>query len=523
MDIIKPDITAPGVSILAGNSPAPSSSPAGELFQAIAGTSMSSPHIAGVYALLKQAHPDWSAAMAKSAIMTTARQDVFKEDMITKADPFDMGAGRIDLTKAGNPGLVLDKPSLSGGETSAGQTKTITIRAQNISGRADTWDVSGIVTTAGLSIAPASPTLILGAGEWGTIPVTIGTGAGTATGNYEGSLVLVSRAMGTRLHIPAWLRVIPPKSMDVLVIDADGKATGVAGDVRPPYTAMLDSLGLTYTVGFPTNPLDLHRYRAVVVFTGDNAVFANSGFTVAQEDALADYLDSGGRVWVLGQNMALGLDSGTYHSQLDRGRLYSGYLGLAYEADSVNTAGTAGLGPFAGMPLGLSQTSVEGTSSPAFDTDTYNSRGTTKRFFQTGGGNAVSHGRSSDPTLEEERQDYLYRSVSMGFGIEGLTDHRGPARRPDDGLAARPDHGWARLGRGRPRQAGHAGRKRCLQRRGSDHEVPLGLRRRLRLRHDGRPVSQAQVPAPRYLRGADRGHRQPRPHFRRPRRRRSEA
>ncbi|GAA1594845.1 hypothetical protein GCM10009789_56140 [Kribbella sancticallisti] len=114
MDIIKPDITAPGVRILAGNSPTPGADPGGELFQAIAGTSMSSPHIAGVYALLKQAHPDWSAAMAKSAIMTTARQDVVKEDKATKADPFDFGAGHVKpggrVTKGSvfEPGLVYD-------------------------------------------------------------------------------------------------------------------------------------------------------------------------------------------------------------------------------------------------------------------------------------------------------------------------------------------------------------------------------------------------------------------------------
>ncbi|MGI9609546.1 MAG: S8 family serine peptidase, partial [Acidimicrobiia bacterium] len=100
-DIIKPDITAPGVNILAGASPTPylgqSESPApGQLFQSISGTSMSSPHIAGIFALIKQAHPDWSAAVAKSAIMTSARQDVFKEDGTTAADPFDMGAGHVD-------------------------------------------------------------------------------------------------------------------------------------------------------------------------------------------------------------------------------------------------------------------------------------------------------------------------------------------------------------------------------------------------------------------------------------------
>jgi hypothetical protein len=98
LDIIKPDVTAPGISILAGASPIHLGTAAqGELFQAIMGTSMSSPHVAGAFALLKQAHPDWSPAMAKSALMTTAYQDVLKHDYRTRADPFDIGAGHIQL------------------------------------------------------------------------------------------------------------------------------------------------------------------------------------------------------------------------------------------------------------------------------------------------------------------------------------------------------------------------------------------------------------------------------------------
>lgn len=95
-DLIKPDVTAPGVNILAGASPVTfQPAPLGELFQSISGTSMSSPHVAGIFALLKQARPDWSPAIAKSALMTTAHQNVNKEDNLTAADPFDMGAGHI--------------------------------------------------------------------------------------------------------------------------------------------------------------------------------------------------------------------------------------------------------------------------------------------------------------------------------------------------------------------------------------------------------------------------------------------
>ena len=114
-DIIKPDVTAPGVNILAGNSPAALLGSPGESFQAISGTSMSSPHVAGSFALLKQAHPDWSPAIAKSALMTTARQNVVKEDGVTPADPFDVGAGHIDWSRPAvapqsplSPGLVYD-------------------------------------------------------------------------------------------------------------------------------------------------------------------------------------------------------------------------------------------------------------------------------------------------------------------------------------------------------------------------------------------------------------------------------
>jgi hypothetical protein len=107
-DIIKPDVTAPGVQILAGTTPTPFLGAPGQLFQAIQGTSMSSPHVAGVGALLRDAHSDWSPAMIRSALMTTGSQDVQKEDRTTPADPFDIGGGHIRPTPAADPGLVYD-------------------------------------------------------------------------------------------------------------------------------------------------------------------------------------------------------------------------------------------------------------------------------------------------------------------------------------------------------------------------------------------------------------------------------
>jgi len=114
LGVSKPDLTAPGVQILAGHTPLsadPDTGPQGELFQAIAGTSMASPHVAGAAALLMDLHPDWTPGQVKSALMTTARtRGVVREDGVTPAGPFDVGSGRIDLARAGWPGLTFDAP-----------------------------------------------------------------------------------------------------------------------------------------------------------------------------------------------------------------------------------------------------------------------------------------------------------------------------------------------------------------------------------------------------------------------------
>ena len=113
-DWIKPDVTAPGVQVLAGWTPAADQTtadngPPGNLYAAIAGTSMSSPHSAGVSALVKAAHPTWTPAEIKSALMTSSVQTVVKEDGVTPADPFDMGAGSIRADRAVNPTLVFNE------------------------------------------------------------------------------------------------------------------------------------------------------------------------------------------------------------------------------------------------------------------------------------------------------------------------------------------------------------------------------------------------------------------------------
>ncbi|MBV1849538.1 S8 family serine peptidase [Catellatospora tritici] len=105
-DLLKPDITAPGVDVIAATSPASD----GNNFNALSGTSMSAPHISGLAALIMAKHPLWPPMWVKSAIMTTAYQTDNAGNPIQTASgdatPLNYGAGHVDPTKMFDPGLV---------------------------------------------------------------------------------------------------------------------------------------------------------------------------------------------------------------------------------------------------------------------------------------------------------------------------------------------------------------------------------------------------------------------------------
>ncbi|MFS8003681.1 putative tripeptidyl-peptidase II [Helianthus anomalus] len=117
--VLKPDVIAPGVDILAAW---PKDVPPSELpsdtrrsgFNMLSGTSMSCPHVSGLAALLKGAHPDWSPAMIRSAMMTTAYMEdsegkpLLDEQSYNESSVWSTGAGHIDPGKAVDPGLVYD-------------------------------------------------------------------------------------------------------------------------------------------------------------------------------------------------------------------------------------------------------------------------------------------------------------------------------------------------------------------------------------------------------------------------------
>ncbi len=214
-NFIKPDITAPGVQILAATTPTPDSvdgGPAGQYWQAIAGTSMASPHIAGAALLVKAVHPDWTPGQIKSALMTQASTKVVKEDLTTPADPFDMGAGRVNVGTAIDAPLTIsastadmaaytndpehsvdlniasiDAPTMPGRITTSrtvtnvtGGSLTVTPKSKSPAGTKITFSPASAVVASGDSATfdiTVSSTAPMNTQQFAT--VTFGTGAGT--------------------------------------------------------------------------------------------------------------------------------------------------------------------------------------------------------------------------------------------------------------------------------------------------------------------------------------------------------
>ena len=207
-DILKPDVSAPGVNILAGFTPDATNATPGENFAFLSGTSMSTPHVAGVAALLLQAHPDWSPSAIKSSLMTTARQSLFGTDGVSAAHPFDYGAGHIVPNDAVDPGLVyevsndefdafacgtaspavsaqrcadltaagmsfaaadLNQPSIAVGRLASQQT--VTRRVTNVGDQAETY-VANVVAPPGIDVVVAPQSLAIAPTQTATFDVT---------------------------------------------------------------------------------------------------------------------------------------------------------------------------------------------------------------------------------------------------------------------------------------------------------------------------------------------------------------
>ncbi len=183
-DQLKPDLVAPGVSVLAAGADA---NPLAIDYEQLTGTSMATPQVSGLAALLRQIHPDWSPAEIRSAMALTAV--AVRNHDGEPALPFAQGAGRVSAGAAALTGFVLDVdptayaaadpaqggdpsalnlPSLVDQECVGGCVFTRTLRSTL--GVPVTWEISAQADGFTLTTEPAGP-LTLQPGATATITI----------------------------------------------------------------------------------------------------------------------------------------------------------------------------------------------------------------------------------------------------------------------------------------------------------------------------------------------------------------
>ena len=468
-NLLRPDITAPGVNILAqGFAPGVTGEDRHLGFGQVSGTSMAAPHVAGAAALLRQIYPTWSNAQIKSALMSTSKYIGIWNGDGTHAQPLDMGAGRLDLTNAANPGVILDPPSLSYGVVLTGTVETMDVMVTSVASAAETYSLtaqliqgSGFVTPTvsahpSFSVSPAN--LTLDPGETVTVTVTFDSTDGEI-GDNQGHILLDGASHDA--HFPAWARVTPPAAADVLIIDNDlGPLVGLP-DYVGYYTDTLDNLGVSYDVwdadlnfGNPTTIPEaavLMAYDVVIYFTGDN-FFPDGTFTVAtpltelDQNRVTEFANSGGIIIAMGQDLS--------SVNLTDSFFYNFVLGGGYLQDSVTAAALPSLPvvPLAGAPEAFDGVSLdlsgagdgaanqafidEIETTPSVEPDSPDYLYPYAALLRYPGPNNVEDGtvamaHRDQPSLERPGISYLGRSVYTSFGLEGVNNDTGMTTREE--------------------------------------------------------------------------------------------
>jgi subtilisin family serine protease len=181
----KPDVTAPGVSIL-------SSVPASQgLWTTLQGTSMAAPHTAGAAALLKERHPTWTVAQIKSALVLTGRPVL--DERGAEVSALREGGGMIDLVRADGP-LVFASPTSVAFPVNGGAAS---VALSDAGGGTGTWNVA---VAAGADAGLTVPATV-------TVPGTLAL-ASRPTATSSGFVVLTRGADVRR--IPFFVEVSQP-------------------------------------------------------------------------------------------------------------------------------------------------------------------------------------------------------------------------------------------------------------------------------------------------------------------------
>lgn len=242
--LVKPNITAPGTDILAAYMAGAGGATATAMEN---GTSMSGPHIAGSAALLRAVRPEWTPTEVRSAINMTAKLDGLIRADGSPVDAWDLGSGRVDLTRAALSGLVLDEttanfvaanPSAGGvlanlnlaEFTSANCATTCTFQRtlRSTAAEAQTYALSASGPfAAAVTVSPAKFTIEAGGTQ--LIEVTI-DGTQLASGWNFGQLLLEAQAQD------------PGVDPDQLFKD------GFDGEKEPPVVELPPTLHMPITI-----------------------------------------------------------------------------------------------------------------------------------------------------------------------------------------------------------------------------------------------------------------------------------
>ncbi|MFC7592000.1 S8 family serine peptidase [Nonomuraea antimicrobica] len=213
---IKPDVTAPGVSIVAAAAQGTADGP----YVAYSGTSMAAPHVAGAAAILAQQHPDWTGRQLKAALIGSAAPQA-------GATHFDQGGGRVDLVRATGQQVHAGPANLGAvfrwdesGERKATKEITYANDGDTPVTLDLTVDTDVLRTSAQRVEVPAK----------GTASVTVTIDAtGTAPGDHPGTVTARSGDQIVRTVATAY---VEPESYDVKIsaIGADGQPAGASGE-----------------------------------------------------------------------------------------------------------------------------------------------------------------------------------------------------------------------------------------------------------------------------------------------------
>ncbi|WP_432043282.1 S8 family serine peptidase [Streptomyces cadmiisoli] len=276
-DTVKPDVTAPGVGIIAARAAGTSlGTPVNADYIALDGTSMATPHVAGAAALLAQQHPDWSAQQLKDALISTSHT-------VAGTKVTEQGGGRVDLATATGPLTAtgtLALPAVDLGEET-GPRQAATVRYTNTGDKPLTLSLSvKLATNSGRALADGvvsldSGTVQVAPGATAQVPLSTDT-AQAVRGRYFG-YVTAKSADGTVLaHTTVSLAVHAPKHrLTVVFRDRDG-------EVVPGAYAQI--WGADGVVDF-TDP------QAGVAFVEEGTYQISGGFYESGEDGTARYGD----------------------------------------------------------------------------------------------------------------------------------------------------------------------------------------------------------------------------------------